>query len=168
VVKFLAKQRSLPPPPSEGRFKEEEARIFGRFPEKGEADIYEVRRQLQRTMDKQVAVFRTGPELEAALDTIRELKASVPRLGVADRGRVYNTNLLAALEVENLLDLAEVIISGGLARSESRGAHARRDYPHRDDANWLKHTLAHHTSEGPRLEYIPVRITLWQPVERKY
>ena len=78
------------------------------------------------------------------------------------------TDLLSALEVDNLLDLAEVIVTGALARTESRGAHSRRDYPQRDDTNWLKHTLAYYTPTGPRIDYIPVTITMWQPVERKY
>jgi succinate dehydrogenase / fumarate reductase flavoprotein subunit len=87
---------------------------------------------------------------------------------VADRGRIYNTDLLNALEIENLIELSEVVVAGALARKESRGAHARRDYATRDDANWLKHTLAYHTPDGPRLEYIPVTVNLWNPVERKY
>ena len=168
AVKFIAKQKSLPPPPLESRLKEEEARIFSRFPAQGETNLFAIRRELQQIMDRQVAVFRTGPELQEALDRIQALKQSVSQMGVADRGRVYNTNLLAALEIENLLNLAEVIVAGAVVRTESRGGHARRDFPQRDDVNWLKHTLAHYTPSGPRLEYIPVKITLWKPVERKY
>ena len=168
AVEFIAKEKSLPPPPSESRFKEEEARIFGRFSARGEVDLFAVRRELQKIMDRQVAVFRTGPELQEALDRIKELKQGVPQMKVVDQGRVYNTNLMAALEAENLLDLAEIIVTGALVRTESRGGHARRDFPQRDDVNWLKHTLAHYTPTGPRLEYIPAKITLWKPVERKY
>ncbi|MBA7670331.1 Fumarate reductase flavoprotein subunit [subsurface metagenome] len=119
-------------------------------------------------MDSQVAVFRTGSGLEAALSKIKELKQRLPDVQVKDHGRIYNTDLLSALEADNLLDLAEVIVTGALARTESRGAHSRRDFPKRDDVNWLKHTLAHYTPTGPRLDYIPVAITMWQPVERKY
>jgi len=119
-------------------------------------------------MDSQVGVFRTGSDLEAALNKIRELKQRLPDIRVRDRGHIYNTDLLSGLEVDNLLDLAEVIVAGGLARTESRGAHSRRDFPKRDDVNWLKHTLAYYTPTGPRLDYIPVTITMWQPVERKY
>ena len=93
-------------------------------------------------MDKEVGVYRTGPGLETALARIKELTQCVPDIQVRDRGRVYNTDLLSALEVDNLLDLAEVIVSGALARTESRGGHSRRDFPARDDVNWLKHTLA--------------------------
>jgi succinate dehydrogenase / fumarate reductase flavoprotein subunit len=67
-----------------------------------------------------------------------------------------------------MLDIAEVAIVGALARKESRGAHSRRDCPARDDAGWLKHTLARWTPEGPRLDYVPVNVTHWKPVERKY
>ena len=119
-------------------------------------------------MDSQVAVFRTGSDLEVALNKVKELKQRLPDIQVRDRGRIYNTDLLSALEAENLIDLAEIIVTGALARTESRGAHSRRDYPQRDDTNWLKHTLARYTPAGPRLDYIPVTITMWQPVERKY
>ncbi len=168
AASFVAREKSLPPPPSEDQVKGEEDRIFARFRPWGEVDPFALRCELQQTMDKQVAVFRTGSEFQEALDRIKELKGSVPQMRVVDRGRVYNTNLLAALEVENLLDLAEVIVSGALARTESRGSHARRDYPLRDDINWLKHTVAHYTPSGPRLEYMPVKIDMWLPVERKY
>jgi len=119
-------------------------------------------------MDSQVGVFRTGSELETALNKIKELKQRVLDIRVTDRGRIYNTDLLSALEADNLLDLAEVIVAGALARTESRGAHSRRDVPQRDAIDWLKPTLAYYPPTGPRLDYIPVAITMWQPVERKY
>ena len=119
-------------------------------------------------MDSEVGVFRTGSGLEKALKTIKDLKKLVPDLRVKDTGRIYNTDLMSALETDNLLDLAEIIVTGALRRQESRGAHSRRDFPQRDDSNWLKHTLAYYTPEGPRIDYIPVVINMWQPVERKY
>jgi succinate dehydrogenase / fumarate reductase flavoprotein subunit len=85
-----------------------------------------------------------------------------------DHSRVYNTNLSDVLEVESMLLVAEVVLVGALARTESRGAHARRDYPKRDDENWLKHTLAYNTADGPRLDYSPVKITRYKPMERHY
>ena len=148
--------------------KDEEARLFRRFSPDAKESAYALRRELQKTMDSEVAVFRTGPGLEAALTKVKELKQRLPDVQVRDRGRIYNTDLLSALEIDNLLDLAEVVVVGALARTESRGAHSRRDFPQRDDTNWLKHTLAHYTPTGPRIEYIPVAITMWQPVERKY
>jgi succinate dehydrogenase / fumarate reductase flavoprotein subunit len=148
--------------------KDEESQVFDRFSSTGKESSYALRRELQKTMDSQVGVYRTGSDLEAALNRIRELKQRSPNIQVKDRGRIYNTDLLSALETDNLLDLAEIVVAGAVARTESRGAHSRRDFPQRDDVNWLKHTLAYYTPKGPRLDYIPVNITMWQPVERKY
>ncbi|RLC94351.1 MAG: succinate dehydrogenase/fumarate reductase flavoprotein subunit [Chloroflexi bacterium] len=162
------KQGAFPTLPEEAALKEEELRVFGRFGADATESAFAVRRELQKVMDAEVAVYRTGPGLETALKKVKELKQAVPAIRVKDRGRVYNTDLLSALEIENLLDLAEAVVAGALARTESRGAHARRDFPQRDDVNWLKHTLAHYTPTGPRIEYIPVKVTAWEPIERKY
>lgn len=168
AAKYASEQKTIPPPPKTEALKEEEARVFKRFSAQGKESAYVLRKELQRTMDSKVGVFRTGPDLKIALNKIQELKQRLPSITVEDRGRIYNTDLLSALEVDNLLDLAEIIVSGALARTESRGAHSRRDFPNRDDVNWLKHTLAYYTPKGPRLNYIPVNITMWLPVERKY
>lgn len=168
AAKYARQQKTLPPAPPDSVLKAEESRIFKRFQPSGRESAYVLRKELQRTMDKNVGVFRTADSLNAALKRIQELKQCLPGMRVIDQSRIYNTDLLSALEVENLVDLAEIIVTGALARTESRGAHSRRDFPQRDDINWLKHTLAYYTPTGPRLEYIPVRITMWQPVERKY
>jgi len=168
AAKYASKQKALPSPPKAATLKDEEARVFNRFSSDGKESSYALRRELQRTMDSNVGVFRTDPDLKSALDKIQEIKHRLPGIKVKDRGRIYNTDLLSALEADNLVDLAEIIVAGALARTESRGAHSRRDFPKRDDVNWLKHTLAHYTPKGPRLYYIPVSITMWQPVERKY
>jgi succinate dehydrogenase / fumarate reductase flavoprotein subunit len=102
------------------------------------------------------------------LQKIQSLRKRYSNISIDDKSPVYNTNLYHALELGNLLDLAEVMVMGALTRTESRGGHARRDYPGRDDANWLKHTLAFRTEHGPKLDYKPVTITTWKPVERKY
>jgi succinate dehydrogenase / fumarate reductase flavoprotein subunit len=168
AAKYAVKQKTLPPLPKETKMKDEEARVFNRFSSKGKESAYALRKELQKTMDNQVGVFRTGSGLKTALDNIREIKQRLPGIKVEDRGRIYNTDLLSTLEVDNLLDLAEIIVTGAVARTESRGAHSRRDFTKRDDVDWLKHTLAHYTPKGPRLDYIPVNVTMWQPVERKY
>jgi succinate dehydrogenase flavoprotein subunit len=87
---------------------------------------------------------------------------------VTDGGRVFNYNLQDVLEVGIMLELAEVVAQGPLNRRESRGGHARTDYPNRDDPGWLRHTLALRTADGPSFSYSPVTITMWKPVERKY
>jgi len=134
----------------------------------GGEDIYDLRRKLRATMDRRVGVYRKKDDLAQALSEIRDIRSRSKKAPVRDRSKVYNSNLFNALELENLIDLAEVTVAGALAREESRGAHARTDFPQRDDERWLKHTLAFHTAEGPRLEYKPVTINTWKPVERKY
>jgi succinate dehydrogenase / fumarate reductase flavoprotein subunit len=168
AAKHAAGQKSAPPAPSDAELKEAEAAVFDRFTSGGSESAYAMRHELQMMMDHEVAVYRTGKGLEEALKKVKEMKKQVAAIGVKDRGRIYNTDLLSALEVDNLLDLSEVVVAGALARQESRGAHARRDFTKRDDDNWLKHTLAHYTPDGPKLEYLPVTINMWQPVERKY
>ena len=146
----------------------EEKRIFdGIFRGTGGTNPYEVRDALQKLMAKEAFVFRTGEGLSEALAAIRELKAK-DFLHCEDKSRVYNTNLSDVLEVESMLTVAEVVVVGALARTESRGAHYRRDYPRRDDTNWLKHTLAYNGPDGPRLDYSAVKITKYQPAERHY
>ncbi len=168
AARYAMGQKSLPPAPQQ-RVQEEEKRLFERIGRgDGSEDVFAIRTELQRTMDHNVAVYRNGPDMEEALKKVRELKGRIEHVKVEDESRIYNTNLLAVLEAINLIDLAEVIVAGGLARTESRGAHSRRDFTERDDVNWGKHTLARYTPEGPRLDYIPVNITMWQPVERKY
>ena len=168
AAKHALKQKTLPPPPKETTLKDEEAQLFHRFSSEGKESSYVLRRELQKTMDSEVAVYRTGPGLETALKKIKELKQRMPDTRVKDRGRIYNTDLISALEIDNILDLAEIVVTGALVRTESRGAHSRRDFPQRDDTNWLKHTLAYHTPTGPRLDFSPVAVTMWHPVERKY
>ena len=119
-------------------------------------------------MDKYVWIFRDENGLKEAVKKIKELKERYKRVEIADRSRKFNMNLISTLEVGYLLDLAEVVAISALLRKESRGAHYRTDYPKRDDVNWLKHTLTYYTPDGPKFDYIPVRITKWQPTERKY
>jgi succinate dehydrogenase / fumarate reductase flavoprotein subunit len=134
----------------------------------GKENLYALRKELRATMDKNVGVFRKREELATALDTIRSIRDRAKKAPVADKGRAYNSNWFHALELDNLIDLADVLVSGALAREESRGGHARRDFPTRDDDKWLKHTLAWRKEGGPRFDYKPVAITTWKPVERKY
>jgi succinate dehydrogenase / fumarate reductase flavoprotein subunit len=134
----------------------------------GSENLYEIRKELRTCMDTHVGVFRTGQELSQGLEKIQSLRKRYANIRIDDKSSIYNTNLYHALETANLLDLAQVMAMGALTRTESRGGHARRDYPNRDDANWLKHTLAFYTEQGPKLDYKPVTITSWQPVERKY
>jgi succinate dehydrogenase / fumarate reductase flavoprotein subunit len=127
-----------------------------------------LRLAMGQIMNEHVAVFRNEEGMQTALNAIIELKERYTRLPVKDKGQVFNTNLLFALELGCMLDSAEAICYSALARKESRGAHFRTDMPDRDDENWLKHTLVYQTSEGPRVDYSPVTITQWEPQVRSY
>lgn len=137
---------------------------------KGEGErVSTIAEEMQEVMMEHVGVFRTAEGMETALRKLRELKERFHNLKLDDCGKVFNTELLSAWEIGNLLDLALVTTSSALARKESRGAHAREDFPKRDDKNWLKHTLAWINEDGEvKLRYKPVVITKYQPKERSY
>ncbi|MDR6862373.1 succinate dehydrogenase flavoprotein subunit [Phycicoccus sp. 3266] len=142
--------------------------------------VADLRRELQETMDRNVQVFRTEASMKEALGVIDELKERYANVVVQDKGKRYNTDLLEAVELGFLIELAEVITLGALARKESRGGHFREDYTARDDVNFMRHTMAYRPavdgdlSAGPsfadevRLDYKPVTVTRYQPMERKY
>ncbi|MGA1974838.1 MAG: succinate dehydrogenase/fumarate reductase flavoprotein subunit [Conexivisphaerales archaeon] len=151
------------------RLEAEEHRVFvdllGR--EQGE-DPYAIKKELWSAMDSNVYVYRTEDGLTEALKKVKELRARYARVKVEDKSKNFNTNLTGTLEVGNLLEVAEAVVTSALLRKESRGGHARKDYPKRDDVNFLKHSIVYYTPEGPKVEYMPVVITKWAPMERKY
>jgi succinate dehydrogenase / fumarate reductase flavoprotein subunit len=167
IAKALPTLRQMAPVP-ETLLGERERHIEAILQREGPENIYALKRELRTTMDRDVGVFRTAEELRRGLAVVREVRERSKRAPVPDKGALYNSNLFHALELENLLDLAEVTIVGALAREESRGAHARRDFQTRNDEGWLKHTLAWYTGGAPRLEYKDVTLDTWKPVERKY
>jgi len=127
-----------------------------------------IRREMQELMFEHVGVFRTAEGMQQAIDQLEELKRRYRHVRVDDGGRVFNTDLLEAWELGCLLDTAQVTAVAALKRRESRGAHAREDFPTRDDKRWLKHSLAHLTDDGVQLTTKPVKITKYQPRERTY
>ncbi|MER6558807.1 succinate dehydrogenase flavoprotein subunit [Streptomyces sp. NPDC001027] len=132
-----------------------------------------LRRELQETMDANVMVFRTEQTIKTAVEKIAELRERYKNVSIQDKGKRFNTDLLEAVELGNLLDLAEVMAVSALARKESRGGHYREDYPNRDDVNFMRHTMAYREvgddgAETVRLDYKPVVQTRYQPMERKY
>ena len=124
--------------------------------------------EMKKVMNDYVGVFRTEEGMSRALETVRELQERFKHVKVDDKGKVFNTDLLATWELGNLIDLAEVTAVTALARQESRGAHAREDYPKRDDENWMKHSLAWLQEGEVELRYKPVNITKFEPKERVY
>ncbi|MEV4600177.1 succinate dehydrogenase flavoprotein subunit [Amycolatopsis sp. NPDC049253] len=149
-----------------------EDQIAGLLSEHGDERVADIRKEMQQTMDSHASVYRTEDTLKQALTDIQALKERYTRITVSDKGKRYNTDLLEAVELGFLLELAEVLIVGALARKESRGGHAREDYPNRDDTNFMRHTMAYKQGEGLsadiRLDYKPVTFTRYEPMERKY
>jgi succinate dehydrogenase / fumarate reductase flavoprotein subunit len=128
-----------------------------------------IREELKQTMTSQVGVYRNGEDLAQARVKLQELRRRFAATRVVDKGKRFNLNLVDALELSNMLEYSELIVSGAIAREECRGAHYRTDFERRDDENWLKHTLAFRTEDGGHeLRYKPVTITRFQPEERKY
>jgi fumarate reductase flavoprotein subunit len=149
---------------------DERSRIDRRFlRSEGKERIADVRESMQQAMEKGVGIYRDKAGMEETCQALRELRARFARVGLWDRDAVFNTELIAALELDSMLDVAESVANSALKREESRGSHTRTDFPKRDDERFLRHTLAYRTADGPpRIEYLPVTITRWAPEERKY
>jgi len=146
--------------------------VSGILSEHGNERVADIRGELQQSMDNNAAVFRTEETLKQALSDIQLLKERYGRISVHDKGKRFNSDLLEAIELGFLLELAEVTVASALNRKETRGGHAREDYPNRDDTNYMRHTMAY--KEGRdllsdiRLDYKPVVQTRYEPMERKY
>ncbi len=138
------------------------------FASQGKERLSDISREMKHVMFDHVGIFRTGTGMQQALDKVRELKERFKNVRVEDHGKVFNTNLLNTWELGNLLDLAEVVTVCAINRTESRGAHARDDFPKRDDVNWLKHTLTWVKEGEIKISYKPVVLTKYQPKERVY
>ena len=132
-----------------------------------------LRKELQETMDMNAQVYRTEVTLKQALTDVQDIKRRYRNVSIQDKGVRYNTDLLEAIELGFLIDLAEVLVVGALERKESRGGHAREDYPNRDDVNFMRHTMAYRKFDSAGQDYVelaykPVTVTRYQPMERKY
>jgi succinate dehydrogenase flavoprotein subunit len=142
----------------------------------GSENIAVIRRELQEAMDRNAQVFRTDESLRDVGDLIKTLRVRYRNVQVQDKGKRFNTDLLEAIELGFLLDLAEVVVYSARNRKESRGAHMREDYPNRDDKNLMVHTMAYLTGDAEsasaddhiKLDWKPVVVTNYQPTERKY
>jgi fumarate reductase flavoprotein subunit len=150
---------------------DEEARLDDQFLNKtsGRERIATIREEMQKTMEQSAGIYRTGESLEKGAHKLRELQERFLNVGLDDHTRTFNTELVAALELGSMLDVAEAMIQCGLHRTESRGAHQRLDFPARDDQKFLAHSLvARREDEVPEVSYQPVTITRWPPAERVY
>lgn len=168
IVRYLAEGPVLPRL-SDQRVSQEKHYVFDDLlTRSGSENPFLISDALRRVMDEAMGVHRSAEGMALGLEKIKSLQDRFQDICIVDKSRIYNMNLANVLELANLLQLAEVSINSGLAREESRGAHSRTDFPNRDDDNWLCHTLATFSPEGPRLGYDPVSITHWKPVERRY
>jgi fumarate reductase flavoprotein subunit len=168
---YVRDQRAPTGNPIAGLASDEERRLETTYlsDSRGDQRVGEIRDDLQRAMEWGVGVFRTHDGLQQVVEELDSLRTRFGRARLDDHSRTFNTELVATLELEFLLDGAETIVQSALAREESRGSHARRDFPERNDERYLAHTLAHHRpGQPPQLEYRPVRITQWVPQARTY
>jgi succinate dehydrogenase / fumarate reductase flavoprotein subunit len=143
-------------------------RISGLMTAGGKERIGDIMAHMQEVMMDRVSVFREKSGLSEALEKIRGLKQRYTQISLQDKGSCFNRELLDAVELGHMLDLAEVMAMGALYRKESRGAHFREDFPDRNDERFLVHTLVRRTDDGPQIFEKPVTITRFQPKERKY
>jgi len=153
---------------SEGDRNFAENYISDAYKDKGDNDPFEIKRELWAIMDRDAYVFRNEAGLTEGLKAVRDLIERSTKITIQEKGNVYNQNLLASLEMKNLVELAEVVMKGALERRESRGSHFRTDYPKRDDDNYLKHTIAQKVGNEIKISYVPVTMTKWKPEPRVY
>jgi succinate dehydrogenase flavoprotein subunit len=149
---------------------DEQRRLDRQFLKKdsGRERIATIRQEMQKAMEEGAGIYRDEQSMQKACNTLRALRERFKNIIIEDRNSTFNTEVMNALELDYMLDVAETVANSALRRKESRGSHTRTDYPKRDDENFLKHTLAYRTPDGPKIEYLPVTITRWQPEERKY
>ena len=135
----------------------------------GTERIADLRTAMQSAMEASAGIYRSGDALAAGVETMGGLRERAGNLKLEDRSRTFNTEFISALELDYMLEMAEVILRSGAERTESRGAHQRTDFPARDDDKFLAHTLAYRNDDGSaRIEYLPVTITKWPPGARVY
>jgi fumarate reductase flavoprotein subunit len=135
----------------------------------GRERIADIRTEMQHTMEGSAGIYRDAESLVKGADKLRELRERFGKATIEDSSRTFNTELVAALELEFMLDVAETMVACAVRREESRGAHQRTDFPKRNDGTFLVHSLVSRDQDGaPRVEYLPVTITRWPPGERVY
>jgi len=135
----------------------------------GNEKVYALRTELQEWMMDKCGIFRNEADLKAMIVKLEELKERFKNISIQDKGTVFNTDMMEAIELENLLLNAEATVYSAINRNESRGAHTREDFPNRDDVNWMNHTFIFKNESGtPTITKKPVTVTRYQPMERKY
>ncbi len=170
AARFAKESRSLAVVALEKQGVDEQARIARDFIGKtdGSERVAALRKEMRDTMEAGAGIYRDAASLRATCDKLATLRGRFSDIQLDDRSLTFNTELTAALELDFMLDVAEAVVHSALARTESRGSHQRTDHPERDDAKFLKHSLAYHSDGPPRIDYKDVAITRWPPGERVY
>ena len=161
-------KRPFPDFDVQGYLKQTKQRLQGFLEREGTIRIGALRQQFQDCMTEHCGVFRTEEVMAEGLAKIQDLKQQYSQIYLDDQNTCWNTELIEAMELQSIMAVGEIIITSALNRRESRGAHSREDYPARDDANFLQHTLAYYSQAGIDLNYMPVSLTMFEPKERKY
>ncbi|GET39741.1 succinate dehydrogenase/fumarate reductase flavoprotein subunit [Microseira wollei] len=167
IAQFV-QNRKLPDIDEQRYLKEAQQQIQSLFDQAGQQRINQLRQAFQDCMTQHCGVFRTEASLREGLNQLQQLQEQYQQIYLDDKGKLWNTEIIEALELQNLMVVGQLIIASALNRTESRGAHCREDYPERDDGNFLKHTMAYYSPAGIDLQYLPVAITMFEPQERKY
>ncbi len=168
AIAHFVQNRKMPSLQPELYIQEAEAQIQALLNQPGQYRIAEVRQAFQDCMTEHCGIFRTEEIMRSGLEQLQQLKVQSTQVYLDDKGKCWNTELIEALELRSIIVVGQMILASALNRQESRGAHFREDCPHRDDENFLKHTMAYYSPVGIDLQYRPVAMTLFQPQERKY
>lgn len=168
VIAQYVQTRKLPDFDAPSQLQAAQEQINALLNQSGTTRIDPLRQAFQDCMTQHCGVFRTETSMREGLTQLQQLQQQYQQLYLDDKGTCWNTELIEALELGNLMVVGEIILTAALNRQESRGAHCREDYPNRDDTHFLKHTLAYYSAAGIDLQYKPVSLTLFKPKERNY
>jgi succinate dehydrogenase / fumarate reductase, flavoprotein subunit len=168
AIAQYVQNRKFPDLNEEKYFDEAATQVQALFDQEGDYRINEIRQAYQDCMTEHCGVFRTEAVMSEGLTKLREIASRYAQVKLDDRGKIWNTELIEALELRSLLVVGEMILASALNRKESRGSHCREDYSQRDDQHFLQHTLAYYSAAGVEVNYMPVVVNLFEPQERKY
>jgi succinate dehydrogenase / fumarate reductase, flavoprotein subunit len=168
AIAQYVQNRKLPDLAETGYITEAQSQIQALLDQPAQYRIAQVRQAYQDCMTEHCGVFRSEAVMREGLTQLQQIQQQYNQIGLDDKDKLWNTEIIEALELRSVMIVGEVILTSALNRRESRGSHAREDYPDRDDANFLKHTFAYYSPAGIDITYRPVKITQFQPQERKY
>lgn len=168
AIATYVQDQSLPHIDEQQYLQEAHQQIKALLAQSGDIRINDIRQQVQDCLSQHCGVFRTADIIQEGLEQLQTYKQQYPNIRLDDKDNLWNTEIIEALELRNLMVVGEVIMTGALQRQESRGAHSREDFPTRNDDQFLQHTLAYFSTAGIELKYMPVNLNQFEPQERKY